>query len=850
MSKQTKKRLKAAVIFFIFYTMLLSCSMPTTQVVGSNAVKANKNLIIYPEVFQDTAERFKSFHQDYESVESLLITVEEIDKTETPSEKPEYTGWANTKPQLVQFKEEYKFDLARKIISYIRKKVAKNEISSILILGDASFVPPSYYAYIRDFLKGVSSEYDEYNRWIPSDFLYASPDFDLKYDIPVGRLPIRTNMQGVQFITKMLRWKSMDQKINETDKVIYMGGNVSNDYRMLGEMLFLKMHDEKLLGNNVSFLLESQDKFKKQELLDVFEKENASILWVFAHGDGAGFGLSDGILSSTDISAAEYKKGLPLILSPSCKDGGFDGKMLPKLGTKDTSDNSIAEGIVKSSGCGIGYLGSIRSALTNIKFTIENGKVRVNETVYMTNLLMKFLNAYYNKKICRIGDALKEAYRDFGASVKSRDAYVGATYVNFVFLGDPVLTMSKPPEFRESSFDGVEFIDPHTFNSKNNMIMFPSNTKTIRFKPTQKNNDTEINFTIYNISENKSVIPDKTLKPDTEYTFHPDGNDLFLLISYDKSAKMVWQYFVVGEDIDIQGSAINITTTGPDSIFSPEPVVEPTPVSTTPENYEMVYVPAGEFTRGSDQTAPDEKPVKNIYLDAYSIGKYEVPNKLYKEYIKSGGSVPDYWGDENFNNPNQPVVGVTWEDAVQFTNWMSEKAGLEACYSYNDYKKEWVCDFTKKGYRLPTEAEWEKAGRGTDGRLYPWGGNEFKIKLGEGTKANVADKNLPWGEPEIDDGYKFPAPVGSYPKGVSPYGCYDMAGNVWEWTNDWYDRLYYESSPDKNPTGPDRGFYKVKKGGSWDQIAMDIHCSYRSTGTDKYSNSGIGFRVALPEKKQ
>ena len=148
-------------------------------------------------------------------------------------------------------------------------------------------------------------------------------------------------------------------------------------------------------------------------------------------------------------------------------------------------------------------------------------------------------------------------------------------------------------------------------------------------------------------------------------------------------------------------------------------------------------------------------------------------------------TLPRYWEDDRFNGEDSPVVGVSWYEAEAFANWQSNESGMEL--------------------RLPTEAEWEKAARGTDGRIFPWG-NDW-----DPTRVNYCDSNCDqsWKDAAGDDGYAFTAPVGSYPDGVSPYGALDMAGNVWEWTADRYDDGYYADGPDRNPTGPETGVARV-----------------------------------------
>ncbi|MFO7675688.1 MAG: bifunctional serine/threonine-protein kinase/formylglycine-generating enzyme family protein [bacterium] len=233
----------------------------------------------------------------------------------------------------------------------------------------------------------------------------------------------------------------------------------------------------------------------------------------------------------------------------------------------------------------------------------------------------------------------------------------------------------------------------------------------------------------------------------------------------------------------------------------------------------MVRIPAGAFTMGSDASDADsgEKPVRQVYLDAYHIDKHEVTNRQYKKFCDATGrGYPQDPGFESMSNyfqsyPSYPVVNVSWDDARAYADWA--------------------------GKRLPTEAEWEKAARGTDGRKYPWG-NEAPDAGGR-YRANYDPGNY------TEDGYRHTSPVGSFPAGASPYGLLDMAGNVWEWCNDWYDSDYYGKGVDRNPPGPSSGSFRVLRGGSWNlNVAWGLRGAHRVGYAPSYRSRDLGFRCA------
>jgi formylglycine-generating enzyme required for sulfatase activity len=256
---------------------------------------------------------------------------------------------------------------------------------------------------------------------------------------------------------------------------------------------------------------------------------------------------------------------------------------------------------------------------------------------------------------------------------------------------------------------------------------------------------------------------------------------------------------------------------------------------------EMVTVPAGEFQMGCDDTNPNEhcnsneQPLHTVYLDEYAIDKYEVTNAQYAEFLNAEG--------------NQEEGGDTWLDADSSFVRIHESGGFwQADAGYEDHpvvEVTWCgarayCQW--RGKRLPTEAEWEKAARGSsDTRMYPW-----RNEAPDCSRLNYYHYNGSSQSHEYCVGDT--APVGSYPSGASPYGALDMAGNVWEWVNDWYDSDYYSTYPvdgwPNNPTGPDSGSYKALRGGSWDDFWPLVRVVYRFRYTPSVSGIRIGFRCA------
>ena len=249
----------------------------------------------------------------------------------------------------------------------------------------------------------------------------------------------------------------------------------------------------------------------------------------------------------------------------------------------------------------------------------------------------------------------------------------------------------------------------------------------------------------------------------------------------------------------------------------------------------MVYVAAGEFLMGSDEQDIDhalqtcnetqgdcergwfdrEHPQHSVYLDAFWIDRTEVTNAQYLQCVQAGVCVESgYADDSSLNAPDQPVVGVEWFDARDYCQWA--------------------------GVRLPTEAEWEKAARGTGGQVYPWG-DEFDCHKGNFDDEQQISEYVVPGGPDCD-GYDRAAPVGSYPAGVSPYGALDMAGNVWEWTSSLYEPYLYsltDGREDQNGVGD-----RVIRGGSWNTQSSGDRAAFRTDVGPDFWIYFVGFRCA------
>jgi formylglycine-generating enzyme len=226
----------------------------------------------------------------------------------------------------------------------------------------------------------------------------------------------------------------------------------------------------------------------------------------------------------------------------------------------------------------------------------------------------------------------------------------------------------------------------------------------------------------------------------------------------------------------------------------------------------MALIPAGFFRMGCATGQDNEQPVRRVWVDEFELCVFQVTRAEYARFLADKGHrVPPHWDDPNFTQPDQPVVEPSWFDATAYCLWLTSMTGRD--------------------YRLPTEAEWERAARGgVEDQLYPWG---------DAPPDSLPDYGIRW--------QTGPEPVGRY--APSAYGLFNMGDNVHEWCADWYGADYYSVAPDRNPQGPTEGTRRASRGGSWRHYTKVSRCAARSSIPPEFQYADYGFRIACGSKR-
>lgn len=410
-----------------------------------NSVKMQKlstrtdaeNIIITSTAFLSHAQELETLHETLEKVQSEVITTQWIDNNYLPVEGPVQAGYANMTGSPVS--DEYDYELAKKIIAYLRHESAHPNLKSITLFGDALIVPPSYYFYIPYHTAS--------NNWIVSDIFYASPDYDLIMNYEIGRLPATDAVEAEWIVDKYEMWKNnLDE--DWFDNVQLFGGATFGSRYLMGEIGMVDaVNKESFYGMNIEKNFHTNGKENRSHLLPHFCDNNTGILFCSGHGSGTSFIMTTSSISSNDISNMIPTTNPPVLLMIACHNGRFDNELL------GNQYDGFGEKCLFSDAGSIVFWGSVRPAFVGYDYMFdEDGEMIIAGSTYLAGILINCAQAY-SEGYLSFGEISKKAIEDYVLYLDEDNEVDHLTIYEYVFLGDPAFSM--PPQIPSNSYEKV-----------------------------------------------------------------------------------------------------------------------------------------------------------------------------------------------------------------------------------------------------------------------------------------------------------------------------------------------------------------------------------------------------------
>jgi len=407
--------------------------------------KANFSLDVYPgedliitapDLFEEASE-LEEFHDGDVSTDVIKTTW--IYENYDEASYPPYEGYTNSSIEGWRDIEGYNFTLARRIIAFLNDSRAHPNLKYVTLFGDASLVPPSYYVYF--------AHWDVYNNWIPTDFFYGFPDYDLVPSYAVGRLPVRNSEEADHVVQKIISWnENLDW--DWFKNVDLVGGNLWDTPFYDGELVLMEsVNRDYFNGMEIEKLFRTEDKFDRASVLDSFTGENG-ITYIITHGYGDSIATENDRSNVTvdDLMSLPPNPRVPIVVSFACMDGAFDTGLYPNTLYGYPQETSFGEAVLLSNASGVAYIRSSRVTHGSIGYHLDKGYLNVIKEPYMLGMLTYVFEAYHEG--LTLGTITKKAINSF---VEENDfshdilKLNSVTLFEFVLLGDPVLGLPKKP---------------------------------------------------------------------------------------------------------------------------------------------------------------------------------------------------------------------------------------------------------------------------------------------------------------------------------------------------------------------------------------------------------------------
>lgn len=416
-----------------------------------------KGIIISPEKFLGVAESLKEFHTTELGIPTQIIATGWIESVYGEAPKPPYPGYSQREPEGI---EGYDFSLARKIISYLRDTPSHPNLEYITILGDAEEVPPSYY-YAMDTL------FTDVEWWAPSDFLYASPDYDFVPNYKVGRISVSDISEAMGVIRKLREWYPASwQWFSNT--IVAGGDPFPYSFPYYDEALLADcINREYLSGHTLNKYLFSDDRFSSSFLTPYLSEGNVGIFFETGHGSGSAIWFDDETgIEAESLLNYEKAENLPLVITPACIVGAFDTRLAPDL----KFSISFGEAVLKSKAGGICFFGGTRANLAGFDYYFDEGRLVITDHDYFDRIFTNTIRSYHNGAE-DLGDIYRESIFEFVSSEDMRDLYNQWSIFCFTLLGDPALKI--PPQITGKNYTTPElFVENPTYINVKNCPVF------------------------------------------------------------------------------------------------------------------------------------------------------------------------------------------------------------------------------------------------------------------------------------------------------------------------------------------------------------------------------------------
>lgn len=527
----------------VYYTENKNFFLGSSQSYQISGASSSKAVIITPpELYQQALELAK-FHNDSLGVNTTVVNTTWIYANYGEAEDPPYkgykdssiTGWGNIKG--------YNYSLAKRIINYTR---TNTQFDYIILFGNARLVPPSYYMYI--------SHDDAYNNWIPTDFFYASPDYDLTPNYMIGRIPVNNSAEAEHVVQKIKAWVG-NLSIDWFKNVALAGGKPFGTELFIGELVpIIAVNKNDFEGMNITKLYYTEGKFTKKDVTNALAG-NTGIAYIITHGSGACMATENdnSYVCSTDLLNLDANSKVPVVASVACMDGAFDSNLYPnpyhlpgnpyRLPVTQTM---FGESVLLSNASGIAYVGGSRVNWGCAQGYLDKGYLHPEVECYMQAMLTYFFDAYH-EGAGSLGNITKSAMEKYYINNDFRDKINNVTFFEFTLLGDPVLELPKPqratvyqqPNSTPVNFDG--FIDASR--------LYPFMSGEIPIYNLDKNEAAKISIATDSPStEVKLINLDRDVKEEEkkvtgeEYSFIPPKNAPYLIRASSEDSKEGWLY--------------------------------------------------------------------------------------------------------------------------------------------------------------------------------------------------------------------------------------------------------------------------------------------------------------------